>query len=146
MSSVRWSEDDLERLRDDESDARVRDPRDEKNDVRERVRFSVTAVPPTLNELLRMHWSDVQDQKDTWAALVGVKVDSTVRTPVRITYVRQSSGRMDLDNLYASLKVPLDGLVHAGILPDDDPESVSSIRAKQRQGDPRTILTLTHDP
>lgn len=46
-----------------------------------------------------------------------------------VIITRCSSREPDLDNLYASLKAPLDALVKSGIIIDDKP-SVCSLQAK----------------
>jgi len=141
---VRWSESELQdqlEENDDLSDASSSST--EHTDRASRVRVEIDAISPTMNQLLKMHWSDVQEQKDIWTALITAKTKETVETPARLTYVRFSTGEMDIDNLYASLKVPIDAAVHAGVLPDDDPNCISSITAKQRAAtESKTVLTF----
>lgn len=111
-----------------------------------RVRLQISAVPPSLNELLRTHWAERHRLKKAWWALVRAEEERGVCVPARLTYTRVSPGTLDIDNLYASAKVVIDALVYAGILPDDDPGCLSEVIAKQKtcsQGEGHTILELT---
>mgnify|MGYP000412064716 CR=1 FL=1 len=109
------------------------------------ARARIGAVPESLNKLLRMHWSERHDHKRTWTTLVGAHIGGGVHCPVRLRYHRAGSRLLDIDNLYGSAKVVIDALVHAGILPDDDPTCVAEVIASQKRvprTDTHTILTL----
>lgn len=143
--SVRWSEDELQECLDENEDVSLSSESDENADAErvERIEFTITTIPPTFNQLLRMHWSDRTDAKETWTALIQSKTSERIRTPVRLEYNRVSSQTMDIENLYASLKVPIDALVRANVLPDDDPSCICSISATQTHASsPRTEIAL----
>jgi Holliday junction resolvase RusA-like endonuclease len=101
----------------------------------------IGALPPGLNSsgggsknkkrsegLLHMHFTDYSDMKKQWASIVqnAVQMGTPVGWegfgvgPVWMMVVRFSTGVMDMDNLYSSMKVVLDGLVRAGVMLDDN--------------------------
>ena len=54
--------------------------------------------------------------------------------PATITFVLKGKRRRDIDNLFASIKPGIDGIVDAGLLPDDDVRSWSPT-LRYEQGD-----------
>lgn len=136
-----FSEDFLDDIPDDRINEGADEPGapapEEETDV---LRVSIAAAPPSLNELLKMHWGDVHDLKKQWALLIQGKTRDAVKTPTRLEYHRQGKELLDVDNLYASAKVPIDACCHAGVIPDDDPEALDSLQASQSRGDPHTVL------
>jgi crossover junction endodeoxyribonuclease RusA len=67
------------------------------------------------------------------------------RIAVELTYVPRDKRRRDPDNLVVPLfKALVDGIVDAGIVPDDTPEYVirSMPQILPPDGDPRLILTI----
>lgn len=107
------------------------------------ARIRVPAVPPSLNEIIRMHWSDLRKKKKAWATLVRSQQREGVHTPVQFTYHMARPGLLDMDNLYGSSKILIDALVRAGVLPDDDPQCVASIEASQeRAGDDEEYVLM----
>lgn len=79
-------------------------------------------------------------------------------TPVTIDCVvhRKTNRRQDAANIYPTLKAVVDGIVDAGVLPDDCDEIVSEVRLRRgtpwkRNGQPIETLTITiiedgHEP
>ena len=53
--------------------------------------------------------------------------DFPLKAPVNatVTFILKGKRRRDIDNLFASIKAGIDGLVDAGLLPDDDVKSWS---------------------
>lgn len=83
---------------------------------------------PPLNANQRLHWA--QKAKLTkrvraatcWYALAK-KLDKTRPSIiVQLTWVVTDKRRRDSDNIYPTFKAMCDGLVDAGIVPDDTPE------------------------
>jgi crossover junction endodeoxyribonuclease RusA len=89
------------------------------------VRLSTYTKPPlSLND--RMHWrkksaitKDVRT--DIWFQAKEV-VPPCAAAVVELHYVPRDARRRDRDNLVATLKPCMDGLVDAGVIPDDTPE------------------------
>lgn len=100
----------------------------------------IGALPPGLNSsggrkhsgrtggLLNMHFSEYGEMKKQWASIIQNAVHMAVPTgwegygvgPVWMMVVRFSTGVMDVDNLYSSMKPVMDGLVRAGVMADDN--------------------------
>lgn len=94
-------------------------------------------VPPTpplsLNRERSLHWAARRRQTDPWktatfwlakqarlpAAVAGQRTAVTVVLPVRGHY------RRDPANYYPTVKAVVDGLVAAGVWPDDTPDYVT---------------------
>jgi len=82
---------------------------------------------PPLNANQRLHWA--QKAKATkrvraatcWYALA-TKLKANSRIIVQLTWVVADKRRRDSDNIYPTFKAMCDGLVDAGIVPDDTPE------------------------
>lgn len=110
--------------------------------------LSVPVLAPSLNTLLRTHYRDRGRDRDKWTALLRhVAGRRRSAPPCAVAIVRRYASRpLDLDNLYAAAKVPLDALVRAGILPDDDPTCVASLTCTQEKVPTRleqgTTITL----
>ncbi len=72
-----------------------------------------------------MHWANRRKEKEEW----GERFISLapVVAPIDIHVERIYGGRgkaMDPDNLVGGVKPVLDGLVRAGIIPDDNPDQI----------------------
>lgn len=109
-------------------------------------------LAPGLNGkrgLIRMHWSERKSLTRLWTTLVRASVMTPPRlTSCDLTYTRHTTRLMDWDNLAGSCKIPLDALVHAGILVDDAPEVIRTLtvrqeRVKTRKGQGTTIEITT---
>lgn len=79
---------------------------------------------PTLNEIIdaaKSHWAEYSRMKSDFTnlvALVAKKLPELDRVYLEITYFRKNQ-RYDPDNIAAAKKFILDGLVAAGVLPND---------------------------
>lgn len=93
----------------------------------------VFPAPPSLNKIiasanknryanaqLKKHWTAIC--ANTALSATNVRFPGAVWLDVFITYERAT----DPDNMFASLKFVLDGLVTAGILVDDSPKIIQS--------------------
>ncbi len=59
----------------------------------------------------------------------------------KLTIINYRNRLIDIDNI--SCKSAIDGLVHAGVLPDDSPEHVAEVTIKQVKAKvERTIITV----
>lgn len=93
------------------------------------LEFSVRGLPPTQTGGGRGHWAKRHREVKQWRELVAGLARAHrgpgppwPRARVRIT--RRSAKEPDADNLVASMKPILDGLVVAGVIPDDSPKHV----------------------
>lgn len=97
----------------------------------------VNNLPPTLNEIRRLHFQQVAREKKEWKHIVGWLVKEQkikpVSGPVIVTYefYFKDSRKHDPDNYSASAKFLQDGLVESGILSDDSFGPVVELRLKQ---------------
>jgi len=113
------------------------------------VRLPWDKPPASAND--RDHWRvkarKVRAIRDTAAALVLLTHPdvASCRIAVGLTYVPRDKRRRDPDNLVVPLfKALVDGIVDAGIVPDDTPEYVirSMPQILPPDGDPRLYLTI----
>ena len=98
------------------------------------VRLIIPRCPPrSLNRLLRMHWARRQELMELWRAEVVVAAIEAGRprfnqASIRLRLYYDRFPLPDLDNaLAAASKLVLDGLVRAGVLPDDDARHVRGL-------------------
>lgn len=114
------------------------------------IELTIPRVAPSFNKLKGMHWAEYKDLRQTWRGEVmsewAVLGQPGVNDPVEITYVRSYwSQPLDFDNMLASFKPIGDALSpptdqsgnpmnnHRSILPDDDPEVITSIKPVQEK-------------
>lgn len=95
-----------------------------------KFRLRIPGIPPSQNELHRMHFHTESKARKEWKDTVyllavdaknrsgWVAPSETVR--VKALFLFPDQARRDPDNYTASLKPVLDGLVAAGVLDDDD--------------------------
>ena len=73
------------------------------------------------------HWASVNRYRRTWHQLVSNAIGFKPKKPlekVRVTCIRAASLKCDYDNLVMSFKPVIDGLVLAGIIKDDDMDTI----------------------
>lgn len=93
-------------------------------------------LPPGLQLLSlngRQHWAARNSatqaiKKAAWAIALAAKVPPLERAAITIEYQPPDKRRRDADNLAASGKPAVDGLVLAKVLPDDDSAHVTVVR------------------
>ena len=118
--------------------------------------FTIPGQLPTLNAVLaatKRHWSayatvkKAETNKVQWIAR-GELAPAT--HPVHLIFNWTTKDRrMDLDNVSHGQKYVIDGLVHAGILPDDSRKTVISILHKFTPPDanaPRVEIEIIEIP
>jgi crossover junction endodeoxyribonuclease RusA len=94
------------------------------------TRLSDYRTPPlSLND--RMHWrkrakitAEIRGLVCAWASTA---VPACSATEVELHYVPRDARRRDADNLVPILKACCDGLVDAGVVPDDTPELMRKV-------------------
>lgn len=114
--------------------------------------FEVPLLAPSLNGpkgLIRMHWATYRRVRERWTleirSQLGPRRPRLAQSRVEVVR-RYATHALDPDNLAASLKVPLDALRHAGVIADDDPDSVlisfrqEKVATRKEEG---TTITVT---
>lgn len=99
--------------------------------------FSLPGHPANDNVRRKWHWSKRNKEDDQWKQdAQRVCLDAInrarVHTPwerVTVTYqfIKPTKARMDTDNAGGATKPILDGIVNAGLIPDDSGEYVSAV-------------------
>jgi len=109
--------------------------------------LSITGIPPTLNEVRRMHYQQQAQEKKRWEQLTRIEVKvqklQPFVTPVIVTYRFhfKDARRRDPDGYAYSAKSIQDGLVKSGILPDDNFRFVKELRITE--GERRNVAGIT---
>ena len=106
------------------------------------MRIELGQLPDSdLNPNKRLRWGKLakakREAKDEAMALVleqGRPATPYAKAHITITWVAKDKRRRDTDNLFASMKSYLDGLVHVGLLRDDDAMHVG-YTLRYEQGD-----------
>jgi len=113
------------------------------------IRLPYATPPLSLNG--RMHWAQKAEITRKLRGYVTATAGARLHVPrcqrinVTLVYVPRDGRRRDRDNLVATLKPCIDGLVDAGIVPDDSPEYVTwgpPEIAKPNAKDPHLYLTI----
>lgn len=93
------------------------------------LRIPLPWMQPPLTANQRLHWavkaSTTREVRRATCAL-GRKAPRADRLIVTLHYQPKDRRRRDAHNLWPTLKACVDGLVDAGIVPDDDTEHVST--------------------
>ncbi len=94
-----------------------------------KIVFEIAVLPKLPNSRSQKSFWGLHNEKKNWTnyialATIGKRPDSPLKKS-EITITRCSSRICDLDNLYGSLKAPLDALVRLGMIIDDSPLAVS---------------------
>ena len=111
--------------------------------------ITIHDLAPGMNTLLRMHFRTYGKIRDKWQVELRAAVGTLRYTgPCSISIQRHYCGvPMDLDNLYSTCKIPLDAMVRAKILPEDNPEALVGLTCKQSKvatrKEERTEITIT---
>lgn len=98
--------------------------------------LKVNNLPPTQNELRRMHFQTIAKEKSEWEKIIWFltkeqKISPVQKANVTYEFFFKDEKRRDPDNYAASAKMIQDGLVKAGILPDDNFDYVPELRIKK---------------
>ena len=113
------------------------------------VTITLPEPPKELNPNGRHHWRaklrPKQQYRETakWCGMEMVGDREPVEAAeVWITYYHRTANHRDRDNILASLKPAIDGLVDAGLLADDSDLTYRPIRRETDKGNPRVEVTI----
>jgi hypothetical protein len=99
----------------------------------------VPRLAPSLNGkggLIRMHFQEYRRVRDTWKLEI---LHSALRPQRPLDRFSCTITRfycphpLDLDNLYAAAKIPLDALRHSGLIVEDNTEALISLTCNQER-------------
>lgn len=102
-------------------------------------------APLTMNQ--RLHWLEQRARARTlreaaaWTAK-NAKLGQHKHISVQLHYATGDNRRRDTDNLVPTMKPAVDGLVDAGVVPDDDPAHVTTIMPAIHNGPGKRRLWL----
>ncbi len=114
------------------------------------IKIIIPDIPPSLNQILRMHYHKRDKENKRWAAIVAMFDNRRKKIPlkkakVKITYFFPDKRRRDPDNY--SPKFIMDGLVAAAVIEDDSFDNVElTIIGKVDRQEPRTEIEVTDEP
>jgi len=117
------------------------------------ITFFIDELAPGLNVMLRQHYRVRKEIQERWILMMKSErnkfdVGFPIMSPVHVWIHRYYAGLpLDVDNHYASAKIPLDALVRSGFLPDDNNACVSGLKCEQfktaHKKDQKTKIHLT---
>lgn len=111
--------------------------------------LSYDAKPWSLNQERTKHWAWRRERVEEWlGAFYWAAKDAGVPacSQIAITVDAQMPGVVqDICNCYPAAKAGIDGLVSAGVIPDDTPEHLVSVtfNAPTHAKKPKLTLTVT---
>ncbi|MDQ0062363.1 RusA family crossover junction endodeoxyribonuclease [Paenibacillus harenae] len=110
--------------------------------------IKINNIPPTQNELRRMHFRQIAAEKKEWEHIIAIIVREQGIRPVEcvnMTYEFHfpDKRRRDPDNYAASAKMLQDGLVKAGVLVDDNFEYVRELRITKGENSKHPFIIIT---
>ncbi len=106
---------------------------------------------PELNPNKRLHhikkWKALSLAKQEAYVLClatgEVPPEPYIRAEIAITFVGSDKRKRDLDNLFASMKPYIDGIVQANVIPDDSTEHVADYHVRYRvRKEANTIIEI----
>jgi hypothetical protein len=91
------------------------------------MKLVILHVPPSLNKVLRMHWTAKRDLRDNWILLIRAHLSRYAPVPepvvkMRVKVMLAHSRPYDKDNAYGACKILFDALKHHKLIYDDSPE------------------------
>ena len=102
-----------------------------------------------LNPNKRLHRSvvwrarrEAREQAGWLALAAGVPTQPLRKAHITITFVAGDGVRRDIDNLFASMKGYIDGIVDAGVIADDSALNVSYTIRYERREKANTIIEM----
>ena len=109
------------------------------------IRFPMPGKPMSMND--REHWAAKASRTKDWrhaAALAARKVKPQPPSIVEVSIPFARNGRRDPHNYAPTVKAIVDGLVDAGLWPDDPPEFVRTFEPLCRvEKGGELIITIT---
>jgi Holliday junction resolvase RusA-like endonuclease len=105
------------------------------------LKFEISGLPKPLNQMLRAHWTKREREKNIWQRSVWVKCwhlkPAAPLKKAKLILTRFSHKACDYDNLAASFKHVIDGLVKVGVLIDDTTQVTGVIEYHQEKAKPK---------
>lgn len=105
------------------------------------LEFRIDGLPKVLTNGSQGSWKASHFHKKKWKRAVAFAVryqtPDKPLTSARVECVRHSSRRPDRDNLAASFKSILDGLVDAGVLLDDSDDIIKEMKYRWEKVSPK---------
>lgn len=94
-----------------------------------KLEFEIMGLPKTTNSGGRDHWAKKVKEAKKWKEFVflcvrGAGFNETPFPKAKLTLTRFSSVEPDFDGLVSSFKHIIDGLVMAGVIPNDKPSFI----------------------
>lgn len=119
--------------------------------MRKPLIYSLGQLPdPQLNPNKRLHFYALakakREAKDMMIALVkqqGSPKEAYLKAHITITWIAKDKRRRDIDNLFASMKPYIDGLVFAEVIADDNADRVGYTLRYERGDKNDTIIEVT---
>jgi len=111
------------------------------------IELTLNEATPSLNKMLRRHWSVDRKLKAKWARLVWVALRSKYLGPMhpfpraRVTITRTSPRMLDADNATGGCKPIIDCLRQLSLIVDDSPEHIELI-VRQEKGKAATRIQI----
>lgn len=101
--------------------------------------------PLSMND--RRHWSVKSRwskalRQTSWALARSARIPAMAACSVQLVYCPATKRRRDEDNIFATLKPLADGLVDAGVVPDDTPDLMSKSVAFGPVSKPARLLLV----
>lgn len=101
------------------------------------IEIAIPFIGPSLNQYIRMNKYKRNDLTQKWHTIIklmvtqqSIEIINEIDLPVIVRifgYFQPGKRRYDCDNLVASVKLILDGIVRAGVLKNDSPKYIRSI-------------------
>ncbi len=117
------------------------------NDKPKQIYFSLRRLPPSLNEMLRMHWTKRARLQKIFDDIIAKEWLALQRfvfvKPVRLVYVLSFTAalRRDLDNYIGGTKLMTDALKRTFLFRDDS-EWITSIEVRFTKGQEGTVIFI----
>lgn len=115
------------------------------------MRLPITQNPLSLNK--KMHWATKNKLVKQWRTFAGLHANRWPALPhadATLTWFVTDNRRRDEDNMVGLLKPLCDGLVDAGVVPDDTPQWMGKAcrieRAPQGTTEAYMVLTVEYLP
>lgn len=117
------------------------------------ISFELEGLPPGPNVRVKYHWRKRAQVDKQWKSLVHLmvinqmarhQIEAIPHAVVSITHYLPDKRRRDADNLRASTKNVMDGLVAGGLIRDDSLEEIGEVihTYEYRKGKPGLKITV----
>jgi hypothetical protein len=111
------------------------------------IAFTLPEATPSLNTLLRLHWSAKMRLRSRWQWLVRAAIADLKLKPehlgyARVTIERFSPRRLDADNFAGGAKQLMDCLVREGFIQDDSPRYIECEYRQHFGAEAKTLVKI----